>query len=170
MNTKTKRGIAAGSSIAAVGAIVLGAWGVGSAIAGQPSPEPEPTVSTVSFERPASDFEDKRPDVTPTPTPEPTEEPVVEEAPAEPAPAPAPAQPVAPAPAPAEPAPAPAPAPPAPAPAPPAPEPAPEPVKCPAGTVPGAVDGAGNESMCQTPCEEWIDTDGDGNAETCARP
>lgn len=159
MNTKTKRVGTVASAVAAVGLIVGGAWGIGAAVA---APEPEPTsvVEPANLERPASDFTDTRPDVTPTPTPEPTEAaPVVEPAPVEPAPAPV---------APVAPAPAPAPAQPAPAPA---PAPAPYiPVKCPAGTVPGGIADNGDEVMCQTPCSEWVDNDGDGNAETCARP
>lgn len=124
MNARTKRIASTSTAVAAVALIAGGVWGIGAAVA---TPEPEPTsvVEPANLERPASDFTDTRPDVTPTPTPEPTEAaPVVEPAPAEPAPAPvAPAAP-APAPAPAQPAPAPAPAPPAPEPAPAPAEPA----------------------------------------------
>ena len=81
MNARTKRVGTVASAVAAVGLIVGGAWGIGAAVA---TPEPEPTsvVEPANFERPAADFEDVRPDVTPTPTPEPTEAaPVVEPAP-----------------------------------------------------------------------------------------
>lgn len=42
-----------------------------------------------------------------------------------------------------------------------------EPTLCPPGTVANAVDGNGNESNCQIPCNAWTDLDGDGYAETC---
>lgn len=149
MNTRTKRIASTSTAVAAVALIAGGVWGIGAAVA---TPEPEPTsvVEPANFERPAADFEDVRPDVTPTPTPEPTEAaPVVEPAPAEPAPA----EPVAPA------APAPAPAPaqpaPAPAPAPPAPEPAPAPEPQPGG------------DMQAGECNAYDDTDGDGLANEC---
>lgn len=136
MNTKTKRVGTVTSAVAAVGLIVGGAWGIGAAV-GTPEPEPTSVVEPANLERPAADFEDVRPDVTPTPTPTPTEAaPVVEPAPAEPAPAPV--APAAPAPAPAQPAPAPAPAQPAPAP----------PVSCPSGSTATDIDGAGNAVAC----------------------
>ena len=118
MNARTKRIASTSTAVAAVALIIGGAWGVSAAVSA-PAVEPEPTVSTVVHERPASEFTDVRPDVTPTPEPvveeaPPTDvvttdpAPVVEPAPAAPAPAPAPVQP-APAPAPAAPEPAPAP-------------------------------------------------------------
>jgi len=88
------------------------------------------------------------PEETATPTPTPTVEPT-EEAPAPVTPAPEPAPVVV------EP------------PAAPEPEPPFEPVRCPEGTVPGAVDDLGNESNCGVPCNRWEDLDGDGVAETC---
>lgn len=129
---KTRRAGAIITSIAAVGLIIGGTWGVGAALAAtRDAPAPAPTST---FE--PSRFVDDEP-IEPTPTP--TAEPVPVELPVTEAP-------VEPAPAPVEPAPAP-PAPvvePAPAPAPPPP---PAPVRCPAGSVSTESDGY-NDTAC----------------------
>ena len=158
MNIDKKRIGVVASAVLAVGVLAGGSIAVASTISSS-TPEPAPR-STTTFLEEAEDptiERDTAPTIEPTDvaTPKPTvEEPVVEPPVQEPPAAPAP---VAPAPAP-----APAPEPPAPAPY--------VPVKCPAGTVPGQVDANGDESLCQTPCQEWSDLDGDGYAETCTRP
>lgn len=147
MNSTTKRTIASVSAFGAVAALVIGVFGAASAL-GAATPAPEPSVTSVSYERPASLFEDVRPDIEPTV--EPTEtpapvEPVVEEPAPAVEPEPAPVQP-----APAEPAPAPAPPAPAPVvePAPPAPAPAPAPPRlCPGGSSSVESDGY-NDLAC----------------------
>lgn len=54
MNSIAKRTAASVSAFVAVGAIVLGAFGVASAM-----PEPTPTVTPANLERPAEDFADR---------------------------------------------------------------------------------------------------------------
>lgn len=134
---KTRRAGAIVTSVAAVGLIVGGAYGVSAAFAASSAPAPAPTST---FE--PSRFVDDEPIATPTPTPTEEPAPVVESpaeipldesgAPAEPAPA--------------EPAPAPAPPVVEPAPAP-APPPPPAPVRCPGGSSPTESDGY-NDTAC----------------------
>ncbi|UYL87128.1 membrane protein [Microbacterium phage OscarSo] len=161
MNIDKKRIGAVATAVIAVGILAGGSIAFAANV-GSAAPADEPDRSTISRV-----VETPEPTVTPTETP--TPEPVVTEEPAPAEPAPVVEQPAAPAPAPAPAQPAPAPEPPAPAPAPEPPAPY-VPVKCPAGTIPGQVDANGDESLCQAPCQEWIDTDGDGYAETCGRP
>ena len=150
MNTKQKRRAAAAGMILAVIAAVGLAAGVAVAVQPVEIPDaPKPLTAEKLVETPKR-TEAKALAATPAP-----ETQAVEPTPEPAAPAPEPAPVVA--------APAPAPAP--------APEPPAPPVKCPAGTVPGAVDGAGNESACQIPCSEWTDPDGAGpEPAVCTRP
>jgi hypothetical protein len=164
MNTRTKRAASVGASLLAVGALVVGAWAVGSNVRATPEAEPTPTPTVSQEAEPVSfvprisvDTEERRAAAAEESARIQAERAAAEAAAAEAARIAAeeaarqaeqqsgggtPSTPEAPA----------------------------GPSKCPAGTVAGQVDENGNESMCQTPCSEWVDTDGDGNAETCARP
>lgn len=148
MNASTKQTLGAVAAFVAVATIVTGSFAIAAEVSPHNNPTPEPTVSSVVYERPASSFADL---FTPTPTPEPVIEspaPVVEE----PAPVEEAEPPVA-----VEEEPTPVVVDESPAPV-----DTPDPIRCPGGSVSVGSDGV-NDTAC-LPAECLSGTVGDPNA------